>query len=169
MTGELAGSLLTFSLEHHLEAAPTYRHASPWVFRRCLPCWICCSKSATSGGDRHRSGQGADRRSGGAGYDARLRGGRFLSVGALFTPPHQLQSRFPQLCKAEASHDDVAEGRQYCPQRHRDQTAEPSCRRPFRRLENQYFALDLSADAAARCWRPATAPSIPGIAWRRET
>lgn len=43
----LAGSLLTFSLEHHLEAIPaTDMPRQSRYSRRCLPCWICCSKSA---------------------------------------------------------------------------------------------------------------------------
>ncbi len=43
----LAGSLLTFSLEHHLEAIPaTGMPRQSRYSRRCLPCWIRCSKSA---------------------------------------------------------------------------------------------------------------------------
>lgn len=92
--------------------------------------------------------QGADREIWrGRLHDARLREGGFLSVGALFTPPHQLQSRFPQLCKA-GSHDDVAEvvnialsGIAIKPLSHVPAAI------PLR-LENQYFALDLSTDAA---------------------
>ncbi len=62
-------------------------------------------------------------------------------------PPHQLQSRFPQLCKA-GSHDDIAEvvnialsGIAIKPLSHVPAAI------PLR-LENQYFALDLSTDAA---------------------
>lgn len=43
----LAGSLLTFSLEHHLEAIPaTGMPRQSRYSHRCLPCWIRCSKSA---------------------------------------------------------------------------------------------------------------------------
>nr|WP_319949837.1 type VI secretion system baseplate subunit TssK [Klebsiella pneumoniae] len=78
----------------------------------------------------------------------RLREGAdfYLSVRSSL-PPHQLQSRFPQLCKA-GSHDDVAEvvnialsGIAIKPLSHVPAAI------PLR-LENQYFALDLSTDAA---------------------
>ena len=115
--------------------------------------------------------QGADREIWrGRLHDARLREGAdfYLSVRSSL-PPHQLQSRFPQLCKA-GSHDDVAEvvnialsGIAIKPLSHVPAAI------PLR-LENQYFALDLSH----RC-RPRDAGGrqlhllYPGIAWRRET
>lgn len=93
--------------------------------------------------------QGADREIWrGRLHDARLREGAdfYLSVRSSL-PPHQLQSRFPQLCKA-GSHDDVAEvvnialsGIAIKPLSHVPAAI------PLR-LENQYFALDLSTDAA---------------------
>ncbi|HBW6181583.1 TPA: type VI secretion system baseplate subunit TssK [Klebsiella pneumoniae] len=120
----LAGSLLTFSLEHHLEAIPRYRHASP---EQVFPPLFALLDTL---------------------HDARLREGAdfYLSVRSSL-PPHQLQSRFPQLCKA-GSHDDVAEvvnialsGIAIKPLSHVPAAI------PLR-LENQYFALDLSTDAA---------------------
>ena len=99
-------------------------------------------------GDRHRSGAG--RRPGdlaGRLHDARLREGRIFICRCALHSPHQLQSRFPQLCKA-GSHDDVAEvvnialsGIAIKPLSHVPAAI------PLR-LENQYFALDLSTDAA---------------------
>ncbi|WMJ65383.1 type VI secretion system baseplate subunit TssK [Klebsiella variicola] len=86
----LAGSLMTFSLEHHLEAIPRYRHASPeQVFPPLFALLDTLPRSQPAlKGDRHRSGAG--RRPGDlAGQAARCataRGGGFLSVGALFTP-----------------------------------------------------------------------------------
>jgi type VI secretion system protein ImpJ len=146
----LAGSLLTFSLEHHLEAIPRYRHASPeQVFPPLFALLdTLLEVSLPSRVIAIALEQGADREIWrGRLHDAAARGGGFLSVGALFTPPHQLQSRFPQLCKA-GSHDDVAEvvnialsGIAIKPLSHVPAAI------PLR-LENQYFALDLSTDAA---------------------
>ncbi|MDF3613638.1 type VI secretion system baseplate subunit TssK, partial [Enterobacter hormaechei] len=81
-------------------------------------------------------------------HDARLREGAdfYLSVRSAM-PNHELQTRFPQLCKA-GSHDDVSEvvnialsGMVIKPLSHVPAAI------PLR-LENQYFALDLSTDAA---------------------
>ncbi len=97
------------------------------------------------------------------------RGRIFICRCALHSPPHQLQSRFPQLCKA-GSHDDVAEvvnialsGIAIKPLSHVPAAI------PLR-LENQYFALDLSTDAARAMLEAGKLHLLyPGIAWRRET
>ena len=138
----LAGSLLTFSLEHHLEAIPRYRPLFALLdtlLEVSLPSRVIAIALE----------QGADREIWrGRLHDARLREGAdfYLSVRSSL-PPHQLQSRFPQLCKA-GSHDDVAEvvnialsGIAIKPLSHVPAAI------PLR-LENQYFALDLSTDAA---------------------
>ncbi|HDS8578427.1 TPA: type VI secretion system baseplate subunit TssK [Klebsiella variicola] len=147
----LAGSLLTFSLEHHLEAIPRYRHASPeQVFPPLFALLdTLLEVSLPSRVIAIALEQGADREIWrGRLHDARLREGAdfYLSVRSSL-PPHQLQSRFPQLCKA-GSHDDVAEvvnialsGIAIKPLSHVPAAI------PLR-LENQYFALDLSTDAA---------------------
>lgn len=147
----LAGSLLTFSLEHHLEAIPRYRHASPeQVFPQLFALLdMLLEVSLPSRVIAIVLEQGADREIWrGRLHDARLREGAdfYLSVRSSL-PPHQLQSRFPQLCKAD-SHDDVAEvvnialsGIAIKPLSHVPAAI------PLR-LENQYFALDLSTDAA---------------------
>ncbi len=147
----LAGSLLTFSLEHHLEAIPRYRHASPeQVFPPLFALLdMLLEVSLPSRVIAIALEQGADREIWrGRLHDARLREGAdfYLSVRSSL-PPHQLQSRFPQLCKA-GSHDDVAEvvnialsGIAIKPLSHVPAAI------PLR-LENQYFALDLSTDAA---------------------
>ena len=147
----LAGSLLTFSLEHHLEAIPRYRHASP---EQVFPPLFALLDTLLEVSLPSRViaivlEQGADREIWrGRLHDARLREGAdfYLSVRSSL-PPHQLQSRFPQLCKA-GSHDDVAEvvnialsGIAIKPLSHVPAAI------PLR-LENQYFALDLSTDAA---------------------
>ncbi|MGA1894671.1 type VI secretion system baseplate subunit TssK [Klebsiella pneumoniae complex sp. WS658] len=146
----LAGSLLTFSLEHHLEAIPRYRHASPeQVFPPLFALLdMLLEVSLPSRVIAIALEQGADREIWrGRLHDARLREGAdfYLSVRSSL-PPHQLQSRFPQLCKA-GSHDDVAEvvnialsGIAIKPLSHVPAAI------PLR-LENQYFALDLSTDA----------------------
>ncbi len=87
----LAGSLLTFSLEHHLEAIPRYRHASPeQVFPPLFALLdTLLEVSLPSRVIAIALEQGADRGdlAGQAARCAAARGGGFLSVGALFTPP----------------------------------------------------------------------------------
>jgi type VI secretion system protein ImpJ len=146
----LAGSLLTFSLEHHLEAIPRYRHASPeQVFPPLFALLdTLLEVSLPSRVIAIALEQGADREIWrGRLHDARLREGRIFICRCALHSPHQLQSRFPQLCKA-GSHDDVAEvvnialsGIAIKPLSHVPAAI------PLR-LENQYFALDLSTDAA---------------------
>lgn len=145
----LAGSLLTFSLEHGASDIPTYRHAEPEqvfppllslldkLLEASLPSRVVAIELEQDGvmwkGKLH---------------DARLREGAdfWLSVRSSM-PAHELQAKFPQLCKA-GSPDDVSEvvnvalsGIVIRPVAHVPAAI------PLR-LENQYFALDLSTDAA---------------------
>ncbi|WP_285128855.1 type VI secretion system baseplate subunit TssK [Leclercia adecarboxylata] len=147
----LTGSLLTFSLELNAEDIPPYRHDMPelvfpplftlleQLLEASLPSRVIAIALA----------QGVDREIWrGRLHDARLREGAdfYLSVRSTM-PSHELQTRFPQLCKA-GSHDDVSEvvnialsGMVIKPLSHVPAAI------PLR-LENQYFALDLSTDAA---------------------
>lgn len=147
----LAGSLLTFSLEHNADDIPLYRHDTPedvfpplfTLLDRLLEASLPSRVVAIS------LEQGEDREIWrGRLHDARLREGAdfYLSVRSSM-PNHELQTRFPQLCKA-GSHDDVSEvvnialsGMVIKPLSHVP-AAIPV------RLENQYFALDLSTAAA---------------------
>lgn len=144
----LTGSLMTFSLEHDLKAIPAYRHETPeqvfgpllslldQLLEASLPSRVVPIVLKQNGamwkGDLH---------------DARLREGAdfWLSVRSSM-PTHELQARFPQLCKA-GSFDDVSEvvnvamsGMAITPVSHVP-AAIPV------RLDNLYFALDLSSDA----------------------
>lgn len=144
----LTGSLMTFSLEHDLKAIPAYRHETPeqvfgpllslldQLLEASLPSRVVPVVLKQNGamwkGDLH---------------DARLREGAdfWLSVRSSM-PTHELQARFPQLCKA-GSFDDVSEvvnvamsGMAITPVSHVP-AAIPV------RLDNLYFALDLSSDA----------------------
>jgi len=147
----LAGSLLTFSLEHNADDIPLYRHDTPeevfpplfTLLDRLLEASLPSRVVAIA------LEQGEDREIWrGRLHDARLREGAdfYLSVRSSM-PNHELQTRFPQLCKA-GSHDDVSEvvnialsGMVIKPLSHVP-AAIPV------RLENQYFALDLSTAAA---------------------
>ncbi len=147
----LAGSLLTFSLEHNADDIPLYRHDAPEqvfpplftlldkLLEASLPSRVVAI--ALEQGDDREIWRGKL-------LDARLREGAdfYLSVRSSM-PNHELQTRFPQLCKA-GSHDDVSEvvnialsGMVIKPLSHVPAAI------PLR-LENQYFALDLSTDAA---------------------
>lgn len=144
----LTGSLMTFSLEHDLKAIPAYRHETPeqvfgpllslldQLLEASLPSRVVSVVLKQNGamwkGDLH---------------DARLREGAdfWLSVRSSM-PTHELQARFPQLCKA-GSFDDVSEvvnvamsGMAITPVSHVP-AAIPV------RLDNLYFALDLNSDA----------------------
>lgn len=147
----LAGSLLTFSLEHNADDIPLYRHDTPeevfptlfTLLDRLLEASLPSRVVAIA------LEQGEDREIWrGRLHDTRLREGAdfYLSVRSSM-PNHELQTRFPQLCKA-GSHDDVSEvvnialsGMVIKPLSHVP-AAIPV------RLENQYFALDLSTAAA---------------------
>lgn len=144
----LTGSLMTFSLEHDLRAIPAYHHETPeqvfgpllslldQLLEASLPSRVVPVVLKQDGamwkGDLH---------------DARLREGAdfWLSVRSSM-PTHELQARFPQLCKA-GSFDDVSEvvnvamsGMTIAPVSHVP-AAIPV------RLDNLYFALDLNSDA----------------------
>ena len=145
----LAGSLLTFSLEHNVDAVPAYHHETPEnvfppllsllnrLLEASLPSRVVFIELKQKGVMWE-----------GALHDARLREGAdfWLSVRSSM-PGHELQTKFPQLCKA-GSPDDVSEvvnvalsGVIIRPVTHVPAAI------PLR-LENQYFALDLSTDAA---------------------
>ncbi|WP_313487538.1 type VI secretion system baseplate subunit TssK, partial [Atlantibacter hermannii] len=108
----LAGSLLTFSLEHNADDIPLYRHDTPeevfpplfTLLDRLLEASLPSRVVAIA------LEQGEDREIWrGRLHDARLREGAdfYLSVRSSM-PNHELQTRFPQLCKA-GSNDDVSE------------------------------------------------------------
>nr|EJU3015457.1 type VI secretion system baseplate subunit TssK [Cronobacter sakazakii] len=147
----LTGSLLTFSLEHHAEEIPAYQHEQP---EQVFPPLFALLDTLLEASLPSRViavalEQGPDREIWrGKLHDARLREGAdfYLSVRSAL-PNHELQTRFPQLCKA-GSHDDVSEvvnialsGMVIKPLSHVPAAI------PLR-LENQYFALDLTTDAA---------------------
>ncbi|NDO80650.1 type VI secretion system-associated protein [Citrobacter sp. NCU1] len=147
----LAGSLLTFSLECKSEDIPLYQHETPesvfpplftlldTLLEASLPSRVIAIELK----------QGDDREIWrGKLHDARLREGAdfYLSVRSTM-PNHELQTRFPQLCKA-GSFDEVSDvvnvalsGMALKPLSHVPAAI------PLR-LENQYFALDLSSEAA---------------------
>ncbi|MBS3894449.1 type VI secretion system baseplate subunit TssK [Serratia marcescens] len=144
----LTGSLMTFSLEHDLRAIPAYRHETPeqvfgpllslldQLLEASLPSRVVPVVLKQDGamwkGDLH---------------DARLREGAdfWLSVRSSM-PSHELQARFPQLCKA-GSFDDVSEVVNVAMS---GMTITPVSHVPAAipvRLDNLYFALDLNSDA----------------------
>ncbi|MBS3892770.1 type VI secretion system baseplate subunit TssK [Serratia marcescens] len=144
----LTGSLMTFSLEHDLKAIPAYRHETPeqvfgpllslldQLLEASLPSRVVPVVLKQDGamwrGDLH---------------DARLREGAdfWLSVRSSM-PTHELQARFPQLCKA-GSFDDVSEVVNVAMS---GMTITPVSHVPAAipvRLDNLYFALDLNSDA----------------------
>ncbi|MTH48886.1 type VI secretion system baseplate subunit TssK [Intestinirhabdus alba] len=147
----LAGSLLTFSLEHNADDIPLYQHDAPEkvfpplftlldaLLEASLPSRVIAIELEQSKDREIWHGKL---------HDARLREGAdfYLSVRSAL-PNHELQTRFPQLCKA-GSHDDVSEvvnialsGMVIKPLSHVPAAI------PLR-LENQYFALDLTTAAA---------------------
>ncbi len=144
----LTGSLMTFSLEHDLKAIPAYHHETPeqvfgpllslldQLLEASLPSRVVPVVLKQNGamwkGDLH---------------DARLREGAdfWLSVRSSM-PTHELQARFPQLCKA-GSFDDVSEVVNVAMS---GMTITPVSHVPAAipvRLDNLYFALDLNSDA----------------------
>jgi type VI secretion system protein ImpJ len=144
----LAGSLLTFSLEHDIEQIPPYRHEHleqvlPPLLRlistlleASLPSRVIALALEEAGANRWqvRLDDGRLREQDGADFYLSVRSG---------LPAAQLQSRFPRLCKIGAP-DDVErlvnaalDGVPLQPLSHVPAAI------PLR-LENQYFALDLS-------------------------
>lgn len=145
----LAGSLLTFSLEHDASDIPAYQHDAP---ERVFPPLLALLDKLLEASlpsrvvSIHLEHQ--DQIWKGALHDARLREGAdfYLSVRSSM-PNHELQTKFPQLCKA-GSFEDVSDvvnvalsGMVIKPLTHVPAAI------PLR-LENQYFSLDLSSEAA---------------------
>ncbi|EPS0736057.1 type VI secretion system baseplate subunit TssK [Enterobacter asburiae] len=145
----LAGSLLTFSLEHDAGDIPAYQHDAP---ERVFPPLLALLDKLLEASlpsrvvSIHLDHQDQIWR--GALHDARLREGAdfYLSVRSSM-PNHELQTKFPQLCKA-GSFEDVSDvvnvalsGMVIKPLTHVPAAI------PLR-LENQYFSLDLSSEAA---------------------
>ncbi|MDX6018887.1 type VI secretion system baseplate subunit TssK [Scandinavium sp. V105_16] len=145
----LAGSLLTFSLTHSPDDIPVYQHDAPEqvfppLFTLLDTLLEASLPSRVISIDLVHSGQFWK----GAMHDARLREGADLYLSVRSTiPNHLLQTQFPLLCKA-GSVEDVADvvnvalnGVGLKPLSHVPAAI------PLR-LENQYFALDLSGPAA---------------------
>lgn len=145
----LAGSLLTFSLEHDADAIPLYQHDAPelvfppllalldLLLEASLPSSVIAIELRQDGVMWK-----------GALHDPRLREGAdfWLSVRSSM-PAHELQEKFPQLCKA-GSPDDIS---QVVNVALSAMVLRPVSHVPAAiplRLENQYFALDLSSAAA---------------------
>ena len=145
----LAGSLLTFSLEHDAGDIPAYRHDAPEaVFPPLLTLLDQLLEASLPSRVVSIALEHADQIWKGTLHDARLREGAdfYLSVRSSM-PNHELQIKFPQLCKA-GSFDDVSDvvnialsGMVIKPLSHVPAAI------PLR-LENQYFSLDLSSAAA---------------------
>jgi type VI secretion system protein ImpJ len=145
----LAGSLLTFSLEHKAEDIPLYQHHAPeQVFPPLFTLLDALLEASLPSRmvaiELIREGQFWT----GSLHDARLREGAdfYLSVRSTI-PNHLLQTQFPLLCKA-GSFEDVSDvvnvalnGVEMKPLSHVPAAI------PLR-LENQYFALDLNGQAA---------------------
>lgn len=145
----LAGSLLTFSLEHNAADIPVYCHEKPeQVFPPLLALLDKLLEASLPSRVVSIHLENEQQIWKGSLHDARLREGAdfYLSVRSSM-PNHELQVKFPQLCKA-GSFDDVSDvvnvalsGMVIKPLSHVPAAI------PLR-LENQYFVLDLSTDAA---------------------
>jgi len=145
----LAGSLLTFSLEHDAGDVPTYQHEAPeQVFPPLLTLLDKLLEASLPSRVVSIVLEHHDPIWKGSLHDARLREGAdfYLSVRSSM-PNHELQVKFPQLCKA-GSFDDVSDvvnvalsGMIITPLTHVPAAI------PLR-LENQYFSLDLNTQAA---------------------
>lgn len=145
----LAGSLLTFSLDRDAGDIPAYRHDAPeQVFPPLLSLLDTLLEASLPSRvisiELRHSGQFWK----GLLHDARLREGAdlYLSVRSSI-PNHLLQTQFPLLCKAGSDEDvsdvvNVALNGVALKPLHHVPAAIPL------RLENQYFALDLSGPAA---------------------
>jgi type VI secretion system protein ImpJ len=145
----LAGSLLTFSLEHKAEDIPLYQHDAPeQVFPPLFTLLDALLEASLPSRmvaiELIREGQFWT----GSLHDARLREGADFYISVRSTiPNHLLQTQFPLLCKA-GSFEDVSDvvnvalnGVVMKPLSHVPAAI------PLR-LENQYFALDLNGQAA---------------------
>ncbi|WP_387691804.1 type VI secretion system baseplate subunit TssK [Photorhabdus sp. RM71S] len=165
-TVKLAGSLLTFSLDHDAGVIPRYQHDNltavfpplfdllSKLFEASLPSRMVAIELTKPGEQQWLATL----------HDARLREAAdfYLSVRSSM-PAHQLQTRFPLLCKAGAP-DEVDR------MINRALTGIPlvalshvPAAVPLR-LENQYFALDLTHPAAKAMLAAETcAFYVPGI------
>jgi type VI secretion system protein ImpJ len=145
----LAGSLLTFSLEHDAGDIPVYQHDAPErVFPPLLTLLDRLLEASLPSRVISIQLEHQEQMWKGPLHDARLREGAdfYLSVRSSM-PNHELQTKFPLLCKA-GSFEDVSDvvnvalsGMAIKPLTHVPAAI------PLR-LENQYFSLDLSSDAA---------------------
>ncbi|MGN2424337.1 type VI secretion system baseplate subunit TssK [Raoultella sp. Lac2] len=145
----LAGSLLTFSLEHDAGEIPAYQHDVPeHVFPPLLTLLDKLLEASLPSRVVSIQLERQEQIWKGALHDARLREGAdfYLSVRSSM-PNHELQTKFPLLCKA-GSFEDVSDvvnvalsGMVIKPLTHVPAAI------PLR-LENQYFSLDLSSEAA---------------------
>lgn len=145
----LASGLLTFSLEHDTGALPRYQHDAPeQVFPPILALLDKLLEASLPSRVISIALEHNDQIWKGPLHDARLREGAdfYLSVRSSM-PNHELQTKFPMLCKA-GSFEDVSDvvnvalsGMVIKPLSHVPAAI------PLR-LENQYFALDLSSEAA---------------------
>lgn len=145
----LAGSLLTFSLEQDAGDIPVYQHDAPErVFPPLLTLLDKLLEASLPSRVVSIDLEHQDQIWRGALHDARLREGAdfWLSVRSSM-PNHELQTKFPQLCKA-GSFEDVSEVVNVALS---GMTMKPVSHVPAAiplRLENQYFSLDLSTEAA---------------------
>lgn len=145
----LAGSLLTFSLEHDAGDIPAYQHAAPeQVFPPLLTLLDKLLEASLPSRVISIQLEHQEQMWKGSLHDARLREGAdfYLSVRSCM-PNHELQTRFPQLCKA-GSVEDVSDVVNVALS---GVVIKPLAHVPAAiplRLENQYFSLDLSSDAA---------------------
>lgn len=145
----LAGSLLTFSLEHDTSDVPAYQHQEP---ERIFPPLLMLLDKLLEASLPSRVVSIAltcqEQIWKGSLHDPRLREGAdfYLSVQSAM-PNHELQTKFPLLCKAGS----VDEVQQVVNSALSGVVIKPLSRVPAAiplRLENQYFALDLSSEAA---------------------
>lgn len=145
----LAGSLLTFSLEHDTGDIPAYQHDAPeQVFPPLLTLLDKLLEASLPSRVVSIHLEHHDQIWKGSLHDARLREGAdfYLSVRSSM-PNHELQVRFPLLCKA-GSFDDVSDVVNVALS---GMVIKPLAHVPAAiplRLENQYFSLDLSTETA---------------------
>ena len=145
----LAGCLLTFSLEHDTGDIPDYQHDAPeQVFPPLLALLDKLLEASLPSRVVSIHLEHHEQIWKGSLHDARLRDGAdfYLSVRSSM-PNHELQMKFPRLCKA-GSFADVSDvvnvalsGMVMTP------LSQVPAAIPLR-LENQYFALELNTDAA---------------------
>lgn len=147
----LAGSIMTFSLEHDIEAIPLYRHDSlaqtfPPLFdliasllEASLPSRVVALEMSRPDSQTWKASL----------HDLRLREDAdfYLSVRS-DVPAWQVTERFPELCKAGAPDDVNAISSSALNGIPLITVSRVPAALPVR-MENQYFALDMSSPAAA--------------------